>query len=935
MRLYSLNSEILKFVKLLNKKTKFYTFVFLLVVSLELLGRLIAFNIHSDYTTIISYLYNERDSLRQKIRGVIFTKEINSQHYQNALINKIENTGIDCFKISLSPKDLLHFDSIVNFMENNASRSEAEKLNAYRKINIEHKGTDYDAKLKLHLGEPRHWKDPKKSYSLKLPGDKLINNLEKIDFVVPEDRGYFPPLLCKELSDIAKLPHPENGYCILYINDKFNGIYLLEEEFDNNPKYFEKNKLPNDLSIRPEFKDITELVLHDSNLDFWESSAIKVNSLHNEEINNRVEKYLNGLRDMDFDLLENLVDIEKIAAVTAMKTFWGYSHDYIERNIRLIYSLNNGLIYYQPRAEDGAKSLNLNSAHLPDSEKGHYSFEHGMNYYYKTKYLRMFYPFLRNNQFRDRRNFYFKKFILENKIETRINELSKHSLDIFPLDPFSKFGSQTTTFLIEDQVHTLQSNVKEIKNALSASSLFIKVFKTDDSLTVKLLPDSLARLKLNNFKISLPKGVYSAAQKNIRNTTYIEDEIGYLDLSKFFENEYLMANLDSRLLPQKNFFEIVINGENLGNFHEDHFLISATNTFTGQFVPDNRIHLNVIDSSTDYSKSKTLSAQRFVDEHNYLNLNLNKNELFLKSGVYEISKDLIIPSGLILSIESGTVLNMAKDKSIISFSPIQFNGTLQSPITIRRKKDEGHFGVIAINLQNASNIRINHLEIIGGSETLADGVFYNGALSIHNGIVHMNSCIIRESKADDGINFKNSNIEITECVFIDNNSDHMDLDFCSGIVEANKFNNLTITNVGDAIDLSGSSIIIKDNNLIRSGDKAISVGERSKVIIFNNVIKRNDIGIAVKDSSKAIISNNSFGTNETNISCYIKKGIFDGGTAYLHGNSNLPINSIQLDDSSDFFRLSSFDPDSFDIKSTEVIQTLDSVFQSINLNFRK
>lgn len=895
---------------------------------LELLGRLIAFNIHSDYTTFISYLYNERDSLRQKVRNFIFTKEINSQHYQNELINKIVNTGIDCFKISLSPKDLLHFESIVNFMEKNASRSDAEKLNAYRKISIEHNGSDYDAKLKLHLGEPRHWKDPKKSYSLKLSGDKLINNLEKIDFVVPEDRGYFPPLLCKELSDIAKLPHPENGYCILYINDKFNGVYLLEEEFDNNPKYFEKNKLPNDLSIRPEFKDISDLVLWDNQLEFWETSAIKVNSLHNEEINNRVEKYLNGLRDIDFDQLENLVDIEKIAAVTAMKTFWGYSHDYIERNIRLIYSLNNGLIYYQPRAEDGAKSLNLNSAHLPYSEKVHYSFEHGMNYFYKTKYLRMFYPFLQNNQFRDRRNFYFKKFILENKIETRINELSKNSLDIFPLDPFSKFGSQTTTFLIEDQTNTLQSNVKKIKNALSASSLFIKVFKSNDSLSIKLLPDSLARLELNNFKISLPKGLYSVAQKNIRSTIYIEEEIGYLDLSKFFENEYLMANLDFRLLPQKNFFEIVINGENLDDFQEEQFSISATNTFTGQFVPDNRVHVNIIDSSTDYSKSKTHSAQRFVDEHNYLNLNLNKNELLLKNGVYDITKDLVIPSGLILSIESGTTLNVAENKSIISFSPIQFNGTLQSPITIKRKKDEGHFGVIAINLQNASNVQINHLEINGGSEAFLNGVFYNGALSIHNAIIRMNSCIIRGSKADDGINFKNSNIEITDCFFIDNKSDHIDLDFCTGIVEANKFNNLAIKNVGDAIDLSGSSVIIKNNNLIRSGDKAISVGEESKVIIFDNVIKRNEIGIAVKDSSKAIISNNYFSTNETNLSCYIKKRIFGGGTAYLHENSSLPANSIQLDDSSDFFRLSSFDANAFDI------QGLDSVFQSINLNFR-
>ena len=184
----------------------------------ELLGRLIVFNFNSDHNTFVSYVYNNKDLIRQKIREFIYTKEFDSQHYKDDLIAEIKKTGIDCYRISLSKNDLIHFASIVKFMENNASRSDGEKINKYRKVKVEYEGTKYDAKLKLHLGESRHWKDPKKSYSLKLSGDKFINKLEKIDFVVPEDRGYFPPLLCKELSDISGLPHPDNDYCILYIN---------------------------------------------------------------------------------------------------------------------------------------------------------------------------------------------------------------------------------------------------------------------------------------------------------------------------------------------------------------------------------------------------------------------------------------------------------------------------------------------------------------------------------------------------------------------------------------------------------------------------------------------------------------------------------------------------------------------------------------------
>ena len=127
-----------------------------------MLGRLIVFNLNSDHNTFISYVYGNRDSIKKKIKDFVFTKELNSDHYKESLISKIKKTGIETYYVSLSKNDLLHFTSVVKFMENNASRSDGEKINKYRKVKVEHKGIKYDAKLKLHLGEPRHWMDPKK-----------------------------------------------------------------------------------------------------------------------------------------------------------------------------------------------------------------------------------------------------------------------------------------------------------------------------------------------------------------------------------------------------------------------------------------------------------------------------------------------------------------------------------------------------------------------------------------------------------------------------------------------------------------------------------------------------------------------------------------------------------------------------------------------------
>lgn len=921
----------MKTFHLLNKKTKYFAVIFLLIISIEVIGTLFFFQIKTKEKTFISYLYNQRINIKNKIRDYLYTKEINSDRYRNNQIEKILETGIDCYKILVSDNDLLHFEKIVRFMENNGTRNDAEVLNSYRNIKFEYEGKTYDAKIKMHLGEPRHWRDSKKSYSLKLSKTKLLQNKRKIDFIVPEDRGYFPPLICKELSHQSGLPHPENGFCLLYINDKFNGVYLMEEEFDNNPEYFEKNKVPNDFSLRPKFKDISDLVLWDSKLEFWESSAIEINSPHDEQIISQLDMYLNGLRSMDYYALCDLVDIEKIAAVCAINIFWGYSHDYIERNIRLVYSVDNGLIYYQPRAEDAAKHLNFTSPHYQNSERIQ-SIEHGMSYFYKTKYLRMFQPFLKNNEFRDKRNRYIRNFFNELNIENRIHDLCKISLCIFPQDPNAKFNSNIISYLINNQKVILTSNAKKIKDSLSLSSLFINVYKSNNKIKLSILPDSLSRLKINNFKLSIPIGKYNFSTDGIKKNMVLLNEFGFLDLTNIFDDEYLMADLDNRLLPQKNYFEFSLVGESLDDFNENDIEISVLNSFTNKIIPSYRIHCNVIDNSSNYLNLKSLKIGDFIKKNPGLKFSQDGKTLLLLKDTYEILNDLIIPKGLTLNIEKGTTLIMGKNTSIISYSPINFKGTAIEPIFVRSKTNDSNFGTIAMVLENTQNVFLNHLKISGGSEKFANGTFFNGALSIHNANIYMDSCAVQTCLADDGINFKRSNVTIKKSKFINNNSDHIDLDFCNAIIESSEFINFDGDNSGDGIDLSGSSVIMKNNDIRYCGDKGISVGEKSSVLIYGNSIEDNQIGIAVKDSSRALILENIFDSNVINISCYVKKGIFSGGLAYLYSNINLPTESIKLDDLSDYYNLSAINLNRFEINKFGIDQYVENLLDSLNLN---
>ena len=87
---------------------------------------------------------------------------------------------------------------------------------------------------------------------------------------------------------------------------------------------------------------------------------------------------------------------------------------------------------------------------------------------------------------------------------------------------------------------------------------------------------------------------------------------------------------------------------------------------------------------------------------------------------------------------------------------------------------------------------------------------------------------------------------------------------------------------GDGIDLSGSNIIIKNNKIVNSKDKGLSIGEKSKVLVEKNYFEGNKTAIAIKDESISYSSKNKYFNNELNFSMYVKKFIFNKPSLYLN-----------------------------------------------------
>ena len=92
--------ESLKVLKNLHKKTKVFTLIILFILCTEIFGRFFIFNLWSNNTSFLSFIYDNRIEIKNSIRDFIYTREIKSESFKNSQISKIKNIRrpSECYK---------------------------------------------------------------------------------------------------------------------------------------------------------------------------------------------------------------------------------------------------------------------------------------------------------------------------------------------------------------------------------------------------------------------------------------------------------------------------------------------------------------------------------------------------------------------------------------------------------------------------------------------------------------------------------------------------------------------------------------------------------------------------------------------------------------------------------------------------------------------
>ncbi len=250
-----------------------------------------------------------------------------------------------------------------------------------------------------------------------------------------------------------------------------------------------------------------------------------------------------------------------------------------------------------------------------------------------------------------------------------------------------------------------------------------------------------------------------------------------------------------------------------------------------------------------------------------------EDELVFNSGELIIDELLFIPKEYKVRIDKGTKIDFINGGGLIINNDFIANGSIVEPIVINSSDRNNH----GITILKANNVYMNYVELSN-----LDALHYKkwnltGSVTIYESETELKNCKIDGNTCEDGLNIIRSNFTIDSLEVKNTKSDGFDADFCTGLIQNSYFESTG----NDCIDFSGSTIKIRNINILNSGDKGISGGEAS-ILDLNNIYVDGAItGIASKDGSivkghTITVTNSEFG-----LAVFRKKPEYSGASIDL------------------------------------------------------
>jgi hypothetical protein len=255
-------------------------------------------------------------------------------------------------------------------------------------------------------------------------------------------------------------------------------------------------------------------------------------------------------------------------------------------------------------------------------------------------------------------------------------------------------------------------------------------------------------------------------------------------------------------------------------------------------------------------------------------------------GHWKVHKPIVVDGDLIIS--PNTSLSLSKDSYIIVKGSLTAIGGDSSPISFNAISDKWK-GIYVLKANNKSQLRNVDIRDV---KALEDGLLrLTGAINFYKSDVDFENIKVENIEAEDAINIIESLFSFRSLTINNTLSDGLDSDFSEGNIALSQFINIG----GDALDFSGSNVLINNVKAINVRDKAVSAGEKSIINIDQSYFKDVGVGVASKDGSSVNLSNSSVDDYKLYAAMsYVKKDFYS--------SPSIEINNTSVSDGNEYIR---------------------------------
>ena len=746
------------------------------------------------------------------------------------------------------------------------------------------KGKLIKIKAKHRGDNPNNWLHDKKSWRVKKKKKDIEGGRRIFNYILPRDPNLINTYLGYYIANKMGILAPKSKFVQLYINEKYQGLYLEVEHLNEN---FLRNNDIMPVNIYKGTPSRTDKPLNsDSDLFnnpyLWEKKAtfnpkskddysdlIKLLTLTRSSVNS-VEKMKH---------LEKIANINKWAKFSAYETIMQSWHNYEKNNMYILSDPWRGEIY--PIAYDTIFNDTKSQTDIKE------------NVFLDNAPHALTEVFINNSKF-----LYEKYKVISSAINNEIySDVRNEARRIY---------RKVKVAWEKDPSHAqfVLSNGFD-RSLMTQNGMDLELDKLIDRI-------DFIEIKIKNI-MQANKMFWQQSEKGVQFA--VESVLPITGIEMCFKAEMPILKLDSLLDNKLKFtgykaknnkcqrFDIVLNSNRVkvhNNqsrvttfFASSGFEISPTVfnfKFEKGFLIENIKFKLLGNEKYKLAPNKVVANKTTGALHNTPFKKFKSFEELVWQGDVNIKTTTIINNPV--KILPGTTIYLEPEVSIIFKNKVSALGRMDDGKINFVKSKESPWGVIALVGNEAGNSKLENVNISGGSGGYYDNLYFTGMVSIYNtNNIQLTDINISDNyKYDDLIHVLYSdNVNFSNCLISNAESDALDIDISSVIID-----NCNFSNAGnDSIDSMTSVVKILNTSIDRSGDKGISAGERSNISVLNVKINNSEIAIQSKDDSLVKVNDSKFLNNKIQLNAYRKNWRYGAGgrivarNSFFYGNNNV------------------------------------------------